>query len=237
MQIPWNSQKMHRTLKESYKIHKKPIHRSASCGNLRRPHWTKTSTGWLFHCSQTVLLPMCYYAAFFWCIASMAASASVKSFLEGLQICHDKTQKKILRFRPFSWLLPPLGWSFGAFWSSDGPSLRVSSCLRRPGCHACMCVIELHAPISWPVLLSPFALGLSLPASQPVSGFVCCLLSLLLFFLVFLFLSSCCVVFLCCAWCQLTEMTKKCRGPPAPSSHTSDTVTSSLRVSVGGWLV
>ena len=33
---------------------------------------------------------------------------------------------------------PPLGWSFGAFWSSAGPSLRVSSCLRRPGCHACM---------------------------------------------------------------------------------------------------
>ena len=35
----------------------------------------------------------------------------------------------------------PLGWSFGAFWSSQcsaGPSLRVSGCiLRRPGCHAC----------------------------------------------------------------------------------------------------
>ena len=34
----------------------------------------------------------------------------------------------------------PLGWSLGAFWSSQfsGPSLRVSGCiLRRPGCHAC----------------------------------------------------------------------------------------------------
>ena len=27
-----------------YKVDKKPTHRSTSCGNLRRPHWTKTST-------------------------------------------------------------------------------------------------------------------------------------------------------------------------------------------------
>ena len=41
------------------------------------------------------------------------------------------------------------------------------------------------------------------------------------FCLVLLVLSSCCVdVFLCCAWCQLTEVTKDCRVLPASSSHT-----------------
>ena len=54
----------------------------------------------------------------------------------------------LLRIGSFSsWQRPlprparPLGWSLGAFWSSQfsaGPSLRVSGCiLRRPGCHAC----------------------------------------------------------------------------------------------------
>ena len=39
-----------------------------------------------------------------------------------------------------------------------------------------------------------------------------------------------CCCFLCCAWCQLTEVTKDCRGAPAPTSHTHTpaTVTSSL---------
>ena len=46
-------------------------------------------------------------------------------------------------------------------------------------------------------------------------GFLVC------FCLVFLVRSSCCVVvFVCCAWCQLTDVTKDCRGPPAPTSHT-----------------
>ena len=29
-----------------YKVDKKPTHRNTSCGNLRRPHWTKTLTVW-----------------------------------------------------------------------------------------------------------------------------------------------------------------------------------------------
>ena len=31
---------------ERYKVDKKPTHRSSSCGNLHRPHRTKTSTVW-----------------------------------------------------------------------------------------------------------------------------------------------------------------------------------------------
>ena len=61
------------------------------------------------------------------------------------------------------------------------------------------------------------------------------------FCLVLLVLSSCCVdVFLCCAWCQLTEVTKDCRVLPAPSSHThtpANGLPPSPRVSFGGWLV
>ena len=54
-------------------------------------------------------------------------------------------------------------------------------------------------------------------------------------------MSGCCLVFLVCssrldvvlvgcAWCQLTEVTKDCRGPPAPTSHTHrDPVALSVR--------
>ena len=113
-----------------------------------------------------------------------------------------------------------------------------------PFCPCCLPGRPLPPAAAGLRLLSPssslFALRLSPPASQPVCGFVCCLLSFFgIFFVVFWFVfclvflvrsSGCVVVFVCCAWCQLTEVTKDCRGPPAPTSHTHTpaTVTSSL---------
>ena len=50
--------------------------------------------------------------------------------------------------------------------------------------------------------------------------------------------SRCVVVFVCCAWCQLTEVTKDCRRPPAQHhTHTHTVTSSSPRVSVGGWFI
>ena len=103
-----------------------------------------------------------------------------------------------------------------------------------PFCPCCLPGRPLPPAAAGLRLLSPssslFALRLSPPASQPVCGFVCCLLSFFgIFFVVFWFVfclvflvrsSGCVVVFVCCAWCQLTEVTKDCRGPPAPTSHT-----------------
>ena len=73
-----------------------------------------------------------------------------------------------------------------------------------------------------------FALGWSrTPIRTPLELHACCLLSFFASFvvvgvcLVFCPLSRFVVVFMGCAWCQLTEVTKDCRGPPAqPHTHT-----------------
>ena len=108
----------------------------------------------------------------------------------------------------------------------------------RPLCPAAAGLRLLPSPSSL------FVLWLSLPASLPASLPVCVLCVVCCPF----FLASCCGCWFCsclvflvcssrldvglvgCACCQLTKVTKDCRGPPAPTSHTHTpaTVTSSL---------
>ena len=93
-------------------------------------------------------------------------------------------------------------------------------------------------------------------------GFLCLLRCLCVFWCVVccpFCLASCCGCWLCsclvtlvllvcsshidvglvgCAWCQLTKVTKDCRGPPAPTSHTHTRHSDFLPpVAFGGWFV
>ena len=99
------------------------------------------------------------------------------------------------------------------------------SLLPPPGPPICPAAAGLRL-LSSPSFL--FFLRPSLPASLPVCFLVCRLLPL--FCLASCCVCSCLVLLVCssrfvvglvgCACCQLTKVTKDCRGLPAPTSHT-----------------